>query len=237
LPQGYTYASYQQAAATQIPTTLTDPNFLIELPNAIDYGELSLYRDLDFLSMKGFQSLGNTAIGTNSAGLPVGVIAVESAYYAPGAGELAPLCPMSIDAITAIYGALGNGIPTYYAVVGGANGSPWTAGLNLLLGPTPNAIYPLSAYCSQRAAPLSATNTTTFISQNLPDVFWAATMIYWSSVMKNFGAASDQPQMAVSWEQEYKRLIAGAKTEQDRLKQMSQGWQSMPPATLAQPRT
>lgn len=246
MPTGYNWTTYQQAVVTQIPTVLTDPNFLVELPNSVDYSELSLYRDLDFLCMKGPVEAINLA-GSNGVGLPLGVIAVESAYFLNGTNQVA-LCPLSIDAMQAIYGTgpviasgAATGVPQYYAIVGGAgvSGGNWTPSLQLVLGPKPNAQYAIFAYCSQRAPPLSAANPTNFIWSNLPDLAWAAAMIYWSGVLKNFGAAGyvDDPQMSVTWNKEYQRLLAGARVEQDRLKLMSNGWQAMPPATLAQPRT
>lgn len=238
MPTGYTYTSYQAAVVTQIPTVLTDPNFVTMLPNSIDYAELSIYRDLDFLCMKGELPLANVIAGQNNAAVPTSVIVVESAWASNNAGGFFPLTPASLDYIRGVYGGAANGLPQYFAITGAANSTnTWTPGLALLFGPPSNGSYTIVGYCSQRAPPLSATNTTTFISLNLPDLFWAAAMIYWAGYMKNFGAQADDPRMAVSWTAEYARLLKGAEVEQARLKFMSQGWQATPPAQIAQPRT
>ena len=231
---GYTYDSYQQAVITQIPTVLTDPNFQTMLPNSIDYSELSIYRDVDFLSAHGNVTLGNATIGTATQTIPSSVVGLEELYF--GASNT-PVSPMSQAAIRAIYSSTPSGPPQYFAVIGAAAGSDWTPGLTVLLGPAPDQTYPLTGYGWQREATLSATHPTTFISVNLPDLFWSCAMIFWSSYLKNFGAASDQPQMAVSWEQEYQRLLKGAQVEEARKRFASQGWQAQSPAPLAaQPR-
>lgn len=231
---GYTYASYQQAAITQIPTTLSDPNFVVELPNAIAYAELSIYRDLDFLATHGNVALGNTTIGNNLLALPSAIIVTEELYYGPSE---TPIPPLSQAAIRAIYAGAANGPPQYFAIIGAATGAGWMPGMQVLLGPAPDAAYALTVYATERQAALSASNTTTFISTQLPDVFWSCSMIYWSSVMKNFGAASDNPQMALAWSQEYQRLLKGAQVEEARKKFMSSGWQAQEPAPIAeQPR-
>ena len=225
---------------TQIPTVLTDPNFETALPNSIDYAELSIYRDLDLLAMKGVRAAGNLTPGVNSASLPTSIIAVESAF-AVIQGVPQPLTPASQDFILAAYAGSANGTPQYYAITGlSVTTSGGVApGLQILIGPPTNVDCILAVYCSQRALPLSATNTTTFISQNMPDLFWAAAMIFWSGYLKNFGAVGyvDDPQMSVTWSKEYARLLKSADVEQARLKFQAPGWQAQPPTPLAQART
>jgi hypothetical protein len=232
LPTGFTYATYEAAVVTQIPTIVTDPNFVTMLPNAIDYAELSIMRDLDFLAMKGAVALGNLTVGNNTLPLATTIVVAETVYYSGGV-----VTPASQDYILTVYAGAANGPPLYWAPIGNAAGSPWTPALEVLFGPAADITYAMTAYCSQRAAPLSSTNTTTFISLNLPDLFWAAGMIFWAGYLKSFGSQSDDPRMAVSWTAEYQRLLKGAQVEQARLKFMSQGWQAMPPTQIAQPRT
>lgn len=217
---------------TQIPTVVTDPNFVTMLPNSIDYSELSIYRDLDFLALKGAVALGSLTAGNNTLPLATTIVVAETVYYSGGV-----IAPASQDYIRTVYAGAAEGPPQYWAPIGNASGTPWTPLLEVLFGPAADQTYVVTAYCSQRAAPLSATNTTTFISSNLPDLFWAAGMIFWAGYMKNFSAQADDPKMAVSWEAEYQRLLKGAAVEQARLKFQSQGWQAMPPTQIAQPRT
>jgi len=258
MPTGYTYESYQAAVVTQIPTVTTDPNFQTMLPNSIDYAELSIVRDLDFLSFHGNVSL-TTTPGSPYVVLPSGVIVLEELYYTittylldgngnkilDGSGNPIilsqsaglPISPLSQAALRAIYSGGTNGPPQYFSVIGNASGANWTPGMQVLLGPAPDAAYSVTAYATQREATLSADYPQTFISTQLPDLFWCAAMIWWSGYNKDFGAMTDNPQMAVSWEQEYKRLIQPALTEEYRRKFQSAAWQAQfPTPAAAQPR-
>lgn len=218
---------------TQIPTVITDPNFVTMLPNSIDYAELSIYRDLDFLALHGPTSLGTSTVGLNTLGVSPSVVVLEELYYGPNE---TPITPLSQAAIRAIYAGAPNGPPQYFAVIGHAAGG-WVPSVQVLLGPAPDQAYNFIAYVTERQPPLSATNTTTFISQELPDLFWAAAMIYWAGYLKSFGSMADDPKLAISWEGEYQRLLKSANTEEMRKKFQSSNWQAQNPAPLAaQPR-
>ena len=210
-PTGFTYASYQSALVTQIPSLVNDSNFQTILPTCIDYAELSINRDLQFLVMHGALPLGSTTGGVNTVSVPTTVVVLEALGY--GAG-LTPITATSRDYILSVYGAATQGPPQYFAAIGGASGANWTPAQQVLLGPTPDHAYAITAYCTQREAPLSASHTTTFISQNLPDLFWAASMIFMAGYNRNFGAMADDPRQAISWETEYARLLKGAQVEE-----------------------
>jgi hypothetical protein len=210
-PTGFTYTTYQSALVTQIPSLASDPNFQTILSVCIDYAELSINRDLQFLVMRGSLPLGSTTGGTATVSVPTTVVVLEALGYG---AAVTPITASSRDYILSVYGGATQGPPKYYAAIGGASGADWVPAQAVLLGPVPDQAYPITAYCTQRQAPLSATNTTTFISQNLPDLFWAASMIYLAGYNRNFGAMSDDPRQAVSWEAEYARLLKGAQVEE-----------------------
>lgn len=287
MPTGYTYDSYQAAIATQIPTVITDPNFVLMLPNSIDYAELSIQRDLDFLSMHGNVPLTATP-GRPYVYLPSGIIVLEELYFTTttylldGNGNQIldgngnpiilsqyldqPISPLSQAALRAIYSTAPGGPPQYFSVIGSATnfiyqldgfGSPildgsgnpiildgpspsvWTPGMRVLLGPTPDQAYAVTAYVTARQPTLSADNEQTFISMQLPDLFWSASMIFWSGWLKNFGAQgyADDPGMSINWSKEYQRLLKGAQVEEARKKFTSSGWTAQFPTPIAaQPR-
>ena len=89
----------------------------------------------------------------------------------------------------------------------------------------------LNTYASTGPA---ATNTT-FISTYLPDLLITASMIYLASAQRNYGRASDDPQMAVTYESQYQALLAGAKAENYRARWQAAAWSSAskPPAATA----
>lgn len=264
MPIGFTYASYQQALVTQIPSLPADPNFATVLPDCIDYAELSILRDLDLLVAKGQINLGNTTVGIQTYSIPTTVIILESMSSLYG-----PLVPTSRDFINTVYPSSptfllddnGNpiltedgspivtgvvagaptGPPKYFILEGNAltvGGPPtlaWQPGQQVLIGPAPDIGYPLFGYGVCRPDPLSATNPTTYIATEMPDLFWAISMVFMAGYNRNFGAMADDPRQAVSWLAEYQRLLKGANVEQARSKFQAQGWTAQPIAPVATP--
>ena len=83
--------------------------------------------------------------------------------------------------------------------------------------------------------PLSAANTTTWISTYMPDLFIMASMIYVSAYQRNFGRVNDDPAMAQTYEGQYMALLNGAKMEEFRKRFQASGWTSMSPSPVASP--
>jgi hypothetical protein len=54
----------------------------------------------------------------------------------------------------------------------------------------------------------------------------AASMVFASGYMRNFGSQADDPRMSQSWESQYQLLKASAQTEQARQRFESWGWSS-----------
>ena len=104
---------------------------------------------------------------------------------------------------------------------------------NIIVGPWPDAAYRVEVVGTIRPNPLSNTNTTTFLTTYLPDAFIAASMIFASGYMRDFGSQSDNPAQAQSWEAQYENLIKSAGAEEVRKKWAGPGWQSM--STVANP--
>lgn len=265
MPTGFTYDTYVAAVKTQIPTIVSDPNFQTMIPVAIDYGELMIYRDLDFLVMHGDVTLPNTSIGGTRVTVPNSVIVLEDVFCG---AFLTPMVPVSQQYLRMVYAGAPQGAPVDFAVIGSLNttitpaqylldgfgnpvldgfGNPIVTsvastettppGWQVLFGPASDQVYSLTGYGTQREPALSVAYPQTFISTYLPDLFWAATMIFWSGYNRNFGAQSDQSSQAVAWLQEYQRLLKGADTEEMRKRFASNGWQAQVPTPLAAPRT
>lgn len=232
MPTGLTYAQFSADVAALIPTLTADPNLQAFLPLAIDYAELCCYRDLDFLALHGTVSLGSAVIGVATVAVPSSVVVLESLSYGPNS---IPVPQASRDFVAAVFAGSANGPPQYFAVVGSASGGGWTAGTSVLLGPAPDATYALNGYGTERPTPLSATNTTTWLSLNLPDLFFAKAMELMSGYAKNYGAQADDPRMAMSWSQEYDRIRAGAEMEEMRKKFQAPAWSAQQPPKIAVP--
>jgi hypothetical protein len=62
-----------------------------------------------------------------------------------------------------------------------------------------------------------------------------ASMIYISAYQRNFGKESDDPQMAMSYENQYQLLLKSAGVEEARKKFESSAWSSQSPASVSSP--
>lgn len=234
-----TYTTNQQQLANLMVISTTDANFVIMLPGAIDYAEQRIYRELDLLYTIVTDSSAALTVSNRNFTLPTdqGVYIVVNdvnlitpAGTPASTGSRTPLVPVSQAAIDMMWPAstADTGPPQVYC-------RPNSTAL--IVGPSPDGAYVLEVIGTQRPQPLSATNATTILTQYVPDLFMAAQMIYASGYMRNFGAQSDNPQMASSWESQYTNLMKSAAVEQFRAKFASQGWSSQTPSPVAAART
>jgi hypothetical protein len=217
-----TYASYVTAIQTLMPTTSADMDFATILPDAIDYGEQRLYRELDLLSTVNRDTSGAVTANSRTFTLPqsiglfvvvdgINVITPVGASVSNGARN--PLIPTSRSHIDFVW-------PSETAASAATVPSLWApvTDQTILIGPAPGAAFSVEVIGTIRPAPISASHTTTFLSLNIPDLFIAATMIFISGYMKNYGAQADDPKQAVSWESQYDKLFASANAEELRRK-------------------
>jgi hypothetical protein len=227
--------SYIDQIATLAVVDVTDPAYQIILPQMITYAENRMYRDLDFMytstSISGYAVSG----GTRSITIPEGTIVVleqinlitPPGQTNPDLGTRNPMLPTTKEFLDAVYGSSTyTAVPQYFC--------PFNDNL-FLVGPFADQTYFVEIVGTYRPASLSATNTTTFISLYLPDVFIMASMIYISAYQRNFGRMSDDPQMAQSYEAQYQTLLKGATVEEARKKFEASGWTSQSPAPVATP--
>jgi hypothetical protein len=251
---GLTYSQYVTQIATLAVVAETDPAFVTILPQMITYAENRMYRDIDFMftstSLHGVSFVltpGNRNLSFNidlsaNSDAQAGTFVVSeqinlltdasgnpAATTNPDACVRVPLLPTTKEFLDAVYGSsltANRGQPKYFV--------PFNETL-FFLGPVPDQAYPVEVVGTYRPNSLSATNTTTFISQYLPDVFIMASMIYISAYQRNFGRQSDDPAMAQSYESQYKALLQSAIVEEARKKFDAAGWSSQSPATVATP--
>ena len=241
---GLTYTTYQTQVAEMAVVSQTDPNFVAILPAMIDYAELRIYRDLDLLAAVTTATQVMTP-GTRAVTFPQVVtvqqinVITPAGTTNPDLGTRLPLLPTTKEFIDLVYpSGLFTATPTYFAPQSQSNTGTTqsTQTLNtFLLAPFPDGAYTLEIVGTYRPPSLSNTTPQTFISQNLPDIFLMASMVYISAYQRNFGRMSDDPQMAVSYESQYQALLKGATVEEFRKKFEAGGWSSMSPAVAATP--
>lgn len=231
------YNSYISQISAITVISSNDPNFTIVIPGMIDYAEQRLYREGDFLTTYITDTSTNVVANNRIFNYPTGtgtflVIDQINIYTPAGATSSnalrVPLQVASKQFIDLVYpsNTTAIGVPTYFA--------PATA-TYCTLGPIPDQGYNVEVIGTQRPTPLSSNNSSTFLTNTLPDLFIAASMIYMSGYMRNFGSQADDPQMAQSWSGQYDKLFASANVEELRKKYSSQGWQAQNPNQIATP--
>lgn len=223
-----TFTSWQAQVAVLCGVAGTSPQFTTETPAAIDYAELRILRDLDLINAITTDTSTTTGVNARFVSIPTAFVVINAVNLLTPAGNSNPLTGgritldrVSMDVIDFLYppGVANAAPPVKYAIFSQSQ---------IAVGPVTDAAYTVEYRGTQRPTPLSASNPTTFLSTNLPDLFEAATMIHFSASLKNFGAAADDPRMAVSWETIYKENLAGCDAEELRKRYM--GTSILPPA-------
>jgi hypothetical protein len=222
------------APASASPSS--DANFNNILPRAIEQAEQRLYRELDLITTTTAQ-VASLSSGVRNVAIPGGIIilndlnVITPAATAPDAGTRNPVQRVSLSFLNAAApiaaAVLGSpSIPKYYALLDD---------VNLRLGPAPDAAYQAEFIGPIRPAPMSASNPTTWLGTDLPDLFLAALNVFMAGYQRDFGAQSDNPQLALSWEATYQELKKSAAVEEARRRAQSVAWSPYSPTPLATP--
>lgn len=227
----YTTAMLSMLAANDANGTAL---FTTIQPRMIEYAELRIYRSLDFLTTVTTNVQACTPSNRNLV-IPTGTFVVVEranlitpAATAPDSGKRTPLSPVSEEFLDTVAGDVTTaGPPLYWCL---------RSDTAVLLGPWPDQAYNVEFSGTQRPAPLSAVNTSTFISTYLPDLMISASMIFGAGYQKNFGAQADDPKMALSWEGIFQEQLKQADLEELRKKHEAGNWQAYMPSPVAVPK-
>ncbi len=211
----YTYATFVTAISTETNIAETNAGFIAIMPTIIDEAEQRIYRDLNLIATIVRDSSGSTTANQRSFTLPTAsgrFVVLESVNVGTGDNKRA-LTKISREVADNIW-------PSENAVSVSTYPSKYAPVTDqiILLVPSPGDVFTVQCVGTIRPTALSASNTTTFLSQYLPDLFLAAAMSAMSAYMRNFGAQSDDPKMAMSWEMDYKNRLPSAASEETRRK-------------------
>ena len=198
-------------------------------PGMIDYAEQRMYRELDLLSTVVTDSTGSLTSGSRNFTLPTtsngkfvtvqNINVITPTGSTTTTGTRRPLAPVDKSYLDSVWNSSsGSTVPKNFAMI-----DQW----NIIVGPWPDDAYKVEVVGTIRPNPLSSTNTTTFLTTYLPDAFIAASMVFASGYMRDFGSQSDNPQQAQSWEAQYEALIKSAGMEEVRKKFAGPGWTSL----------
>jgi hypothetical protein len=216
----------------------SDPNFLSTLlPGSIDYAEQRLYREADFLVTYVTDTSGALTANQRTFDYPTSIgtflVIDEMSVFTPFGTSVSsatriPLQIASKQFLDIMYPSNVDGsagVPKFFASIDQNT---------CMLGPVPDQNYSVEVIGTQRPVSLSSANSSTWLTQTLPDLFMAAAMIYATGYMKNFGAQADNPQQAQSWQGQYDKLFASANVEELRKKYFATAWQAQNVNSLAQ---
>ena len=244
-----TYTDYVTQIATMAVLNdynLADPTdpFTIIVPQMINYAELRIQRDLDLFAGQTVNTGYTATAGSATVTLQeVDFITIQSISVS-GTSPNTPLLPTTKEYLQYVYPVgTTQDVPKYFSMystnaVSTPSGGSTSTGIptfSILLGPIPDQNYALTINGTLHTQPMSATNTVTWISTYLPDLFIMASMIYVSAYQRNFGKIADDPAMAQTYEAQYNNLLKGAMTEEFRKKFQASAWSSIMPSPVATP--
>jgi hypothetical protein len=225
------YDEYVVDPTSASPTSLN--SFNLAYPRAIEYAEQRCYREIDFVGTLVTDASGAFTANQRVAALPDSqgqFVVIEQIKPIVWGVPQQPMLPVSRELLDALYPSnvpIGTpSIPQYWTLYNNTQ---------IIVGPAPDQAYNFEAYGTQRPAPLSATNATTFLTQFLPDLFLVATMIWWGGYQRTFSPESQDAAQSLTWEQQYKTLAQGALVEEFRKKYSSAGASSRLPSPIMTP--
>lgn len=228
-----TYTTWKTTIANLMVTEETDSNFLQILPSIIDYAEGRIYRDLDLLSELVTDDTQTLPVDTRTVTLPIpsaGPYSVVEQVNLLDGTTRTPLTPVSREWLDFMWqSSVAPDASTRPEVFAVRNAT------TLAFGPSTGEEVQLEIVGQVKPTPLSESNPTTYLTQQLPDVFVAASMIFACGFQQNFGSQSDNPQSAVSWEQQYNKLIGSADQTAARAEFAGASWTAQRVEPYAQP--
>jgi len=224
------YNSYVASIANLMTADPTQPEFQIMLPNMIYYAEKRIYRELDLVNTVATTSGNLTANDRlfNLPAAPYGSFITTQNVCVFASGQRIQLQPVSVSYLNSVWGTPSSAsVPQYFAML---------TQDSLYVGPYPNQNYAVEIQGTYRPEPLSINNQTTYITEYLEDLFIAASMVYGSGFQRDFGAQSDNPAQAQSWENQYATIFKGANLEALRQKFAGPAWSSLSAIPIADSR-
>lgn len=221
------YGSYISQIANLMAADSTTPEFQTMVQGMIPYAEDRIYRELDLLNTTVVNYANSFTAGSRSFTLPTngangifytvtGINVITPVGATPDTGTRNQMAAVTMDYLNAVWNsATGASVPQEFAMVNQ---------FTIVVGPWPDANYNVEVVGTIQPAPLSSTNTTTFLTDYLQDLFVAASMVFASGYMRDFGSQADNPQQAQSWESQYQTLLKSAMLLELRKKWAGPGW-------------
>ena len=208
----YSYSTLLTALAEILAVPSTDSDLVALYPVIIDDAEQLLYRELGLLACR--VTVNGTAT-TNSRlfTLPTSaghLLVVDQINVFDASSVRHPVVASSREFLDFLWPSENapkvTSIPEIFARI---------SDTTVLFGPAPGAAWTVEVIGTIRPTALSAINTTTFLTTYLSDLFLAACVVSATgSLLKQWSAVADDPQMAVTWVTMFKEKLASAQREE-----------------------
>lgn len=213
----------------------TDSGFQQILPDLINDAEQRIYRELDFLHTRTTYDTSpvNFVNGSRVINAPDTAIIIEGLSYISPSGAISSagtrnqLERTSLDFIDSTWPTESvTGPPQFYAM---------KTDSIVVVAPTPDNNYNAEFTGTFRPDPISVSNTNTWLGDHLGDLLLAACMIFGAAWLRDYGAGSGDPALAMTWENHYSVHKQSAIEEEQRRKSSGQGWTPYSATPLAVP--
>jgi hypothetical protein len=196
------------------PGLYVDTNFATQIPLAIDYTENRIQRDLNLIGCSVTDESGSMTANTRHTLLPSDIgtyIDVTEVYPIVSGVQQSPLLKVSRPYLDFVW-------PSNTAPSSPSIPALWCFSdqLSILVAPPPDQNYGLGIVGTQRVAQLSSSTQTNLLSTLFPELYVACSNIFIAGYQRDFGAQSEDPKMAMSWETQYNILLKGSQVEDAR---------------------
>lgn len=214
------FFQYGLRMANMLPIDSSHSQFQDFIYACIDYAEQRIYRELNLLDTRIRNTSGVCTPNNREFTLPTNlgnfITVTEVSIITPVTGTISngtrnvltaaakklvdSICPTNIATSA-------TAIPVMYYMLDQTK---------LYFGPSPGDAFKVEVTGTIRPTPLSDTNITTFLTEYLPDLFVAASMVFAGNNLRDFGVESGNVAIGQSWEQQYQALFASANAEETR---------------------
>ena len=227
----------------------TDAAFNEIIPQMLNYAELRIQRDIDFLQSSAVKSTSFTSgtryITYSSADFKtIDTVNIVDSADLDEFNVTSVLIPTTKEFVQNVYPSstvsANWSTPKYFYLFGDLGSQD---NINLFIAPQPSSAGYVQVIGSSwldslykySDTELNASTQTTYISSYLPDLLILASMIYISAYQRNFGRQSDDPAMAQSYEAQYKTLLPAANNAEEQKRFQASAWSSSSVPTSATP--
>lgn len=243
-------ACLAETAKVQPPYTVPSADFAVIFPQATSYAEGRIYKEFGgllatrqqntSLSTLPAQRTIGLAVMVNPSGGPI-IVPERFALLVGNPPVRVQFDRASLDVIDMLWPnqfltqapSVTDFVPRYWDLLDDHT---------IVIAPTPDAAYTCEITGMFQPMPIGPggetpvvlTTPTTYLSTVYPELLSAACMVFLcGALLHNFGAQSDAPQRALSWEGEFSKLMAIAKEEEMRRRGMRPNYPMPAPRAAA----